>query len=64
MERFFYGVETRILRKRGLHIALEKLAEAHIRRVLDRVPVLIEAAGVLGIDHATLYRKRKEMGPN
>ena len=43
-------------------ISLERLEELHIRRVLEHCPSLIEATEVLGIDQATLYRKRKKMG--
>lgn len=46
----------------GTLISLEKLEELHIRMVLDRVSSLGEAATVLGIDQATLYRKRKRLG--
>ena len=43
-------------------ISLEKLEELHIRRVLGRTRNLSDAARVLGIDQATLYRKRKRLG--
>jgi len=46
----------------GSLTSLDKLEEMHIRKVLDRVPNLGEAAQVLGIDQATLYRKRKKLG--
>ena len=46
----------------GATLSLEKLEELHIRKVLDRIPNLGEAAAVLGIDQATLYRKRKKLG--
>ncbi len=46
----------------GAPISLEKLEELHIRRVLEGTPSLVEAAETLGIDQATLYRKRKKMG--
>jgi NtrC-family two-component system response regulator AlgB len=46
----------------GAALSLEKLEEFHIRKVLDRTPNLSEAAAVLGIDQATLYRKRKRLG--
>ncbi len=46
----------------GAMISLEKLEEAHIRQVLAHTKSLIEAAEVLGIDQATLYRKRKKIG--
>ena len=46
----------------GARISLEQLEELHIRRVLDSTKSLTEAAEVLGIDQATLYRKRKKIG--
>jgi two-component system, NtrC family, response regulator AlgB len=46
----------------GARLSLETLEELHIRKVLERVPVLSEAASILGIDQATLYRKRKKLG--
>ena len=46
----------------GSLISLEKLEDAHLRRILDRTPSLTEAAEILGIDQATLYRKRKKIG--
>jgi len=41
---------------------LEKLEEAHLRKVLEKSSSLSEAAEILGIDQATLYRKRKKIG--
>jgi NtrC-family two-component system response regulator AlgB len=46
----------------GSLISLEKLEEAHLRKILEKTPSLSEAAGILGIDQATLYRKRKKIG--
>jgi NtrC-family two-component system response regulator AlgB len=46
----------------GSRISLELLEDLHIRRVLENSTSLTEASGVLGIDQATLYRKRKKMG--
>lgn len=46
----------------GSLISMEKLEEAHLRKILERMPSLTEAAEILGIDQATLYRKRKKMG--
>ena len=46
----------------GSLISMEKLEEAHLRKVLERTGNLAEAAEVLGIDQATLYRKRKKIG--
>lgn len=44
----------------GDAITLRQLEEEHIRRVLASVPSLQEAADLLGIDQATLWRKRKQ----
>ncbi|HXF09206.1 MAG TPA: sigma-54 dependent transcriptional regulator, partial [Desulfuromonadaceae bacterium] len=46
----------------GSLVSLEKLEEAHLRKILERTPSLTEAAHILGIDQATLYRKRKRIG--
>ena len=46
----------------GKMISLEKLEEIHIRRVLDKTESLSQAADILGIDQATLYRRRKRFG--
>ena len=46
----------------GIPISLEKLEEIHIRGVLATAKSLADAADTLGIDQATLYRKRKKMG--
>jgi NtrC-family two-component system response regulator AlgB len=46
----------------GSLVSMEKLEEAHLRKVLERTSNLAEAAEVLGIDQATLYRKRKRIG--
>jgi len=46
----------------GSLISLEKLEEAHLRKILAQTPSLSEAAEILGIDQATLYRKRKKIG--
>jgi NtrC-family two-component system response regulator AlgB len=46
----------------GAMITLEKLEELHIRRVLAATRSLDEAAEVLGIDAATLWRRRKKYG--
>ncbi|WP_269537431.1 sigma-54-dependent transcriptional regulator [Cerasicoccus fimbriatus] len=46
----------------GQMISLAELEEAHIRRILAKADSLDQAASVLGIDTATLYRKRKRMG--
>lgn len=46
----------------GAMVTLEQLEEAHIRRILERTASMVQAAEILGIDQATLYRKRKKMG--
>jgi NtrC-family two-component system response regulator AlgB len=46
----------------GALVSMEQLEEAHMRKVLERTSNLAEAAQVLGIDQATLYRKRKKIG--
>ncbi len=48
--------------KIGALVSLERLEEIHIRRVLEKTESLAQASGVLGIDQATLYRKRKRIG--
>ena len=52
--------------RREVHIGdpveLATVEEAHIRAVLATVPSLQEAARVLGIDPATLFRKRRTWG--
>ena len=40
-------------------ISLDELEREHIRQVIAKTKNLGEAARVLGIDAATLYRKRK-----
>jgi two-component system, NtrC family, response regulator AlgB len=46
----------------GPLVSLEVLEQAHIRQVMDKAQSLEEAAQILGIDPATLYRKRKKYG--
>ena len=48
--------------KIGDPVSLDKVEEAHIRRVLAASRSLQEAASVLGIDQATLWRRRKTYG--
>ena len=56
-----YG-KTDDLPQIGSFISLEKLETAHVRNILAKIPRLTEAAEILGIDQATLYRKRKRIG--
>ncbi len=46
----------------GAMVSLDKIEEAHIRRVIAATRSLQEAADILGIDQATLWRKRKQYG--
>jgi NtrC-family two-component system response regulator AlgB len=46
----------------GDPVPIEKIEEQHIRRVLANTKSLAEAAAVLGIDQATLWRRRKKYG--
>lgn len=46
----------------GSTVSLEELETAHIRALLKTLPSLTDVARVLGIDQATLYRKRKKLG--
>ena len=46
----------------GDMVTLRELEEEHIRRVVSASRTLDEAAQTLGIDPATLWRKRKEFG--
>jgi NtrC-family two-component system response regulator AlgB len=46
----------------GDRFSLEKIEEEHIRRVLATTKSLQEAADILGIDQATLWRRRKKYG--
>ncbi len=46
----------------GGDFSLQELENEHIRQVLSRTKTLEAAARTLGIDSATLYRKRKKLG--
>lgn len=48
--------------KLGDLVTLGKIEEEHIRRVLAATKSLGEAAEILGIDQATLWRRRKQYG--
>ena len=54
------GAETEA--RIGDAVSLEKIEEAHIRRVLAAAKSLQEASATLGIDQATLWRRRKKYG--
>jgi NtrC-family two-component system response regulator AlgB len=46
----------------GARVTLDALETEHIRRILAVARNLDEAAKTLGIDPATLYRKRQKLG--
>ena len=46
----------------GSFVSMKQIEEVHLRRVLERTSSFAEAAHVLRIDQATLYRKRKKIG--
>jgi len=46
----------------GARVSLEDLEREHISRIVASSESLTEAAEILGIDQATLYRKRKKFG--
>jgi two-component system, NtrC family, response regulator AlgB len=46
----------------GDPVSLDTIEEQHIRRVLAETSSLQDAASILGIDQATLWRKRKQLG--
>ncbi len=52
---------TRGVAEIGGPVTLAELGDEHIRRVLARTSRLEEAAEILGIDVATLYRKRRRL---
>ena len=45
----------------GGKLSVEEIEAEHIRRVIANTRTLDEAASILGIDPATLYRKRKKL---
>ena len=45
----------------GATVSLEELEGQHIARVIQQASTMEEAARILGIDPATLYRKRKKL---
>ena len=47
----------------GARVELKRIEEEHIKRVVDSTKTIKEAAKVLGLDPATLYRRRKRLRP-
>ena len=46
----------------GSRMSLEELENEHLRRIITQSATMEQAAEILGIDPATLYRKRKKLG--
>lgn len=59
-DEFHQREETSI--RPGHLVTIDQLEEEHIRRILAKAESLERAAQILGIDTATLYRKRKRLG--
>jgi NtrC-family two-component system response regulator AlgB len=57
-----FSAARRQLSAVGARVTLEELEAEHIRRILSVSRNLDEAARTLGIDPATLYRKRSKLG--
>ncbi|NTU93372.1 MAG: sigma-54-dependent Fis family transcriptional regulator [Chlorobiaceae bacterium] len=55
-------LSTTTLTRLGDPVSLDKIEEQHIRKVIADSSSLQEAAEILGIDQATLWRKRKQLG--
>lgn len=53
---------TRVPGGVGQFITIDELEREHIQSILSKTDSLDQAARILGIDSATLYRKRKRMG--
>jgi len=47
----------------GARVELTTIEEEHIKRVIESTKTIQEAAQVLGVDPATLYRRRKKLRP-
>lgn len=43
----------------GDNVTIEQLEREHIAAIVEKTPTLDQAARILGIDIATLFRKRK-----
>lgn len=61
-EAFPFNTAAPTEAKIGDHVPIDTIEEFHIKRVLQTTPSLETAAAVLGIDQATLWRRRKKYG--
>jgi NtrC-family two-component system response regulator AlgB len=62
-EHFPTGLSARTAETRlGDPVPFEQIEAAHLSRLLATTPTIEEAAKILGIDAATLWRKRKKYG--
>ncbi len=59
-EEFSLPADSRVVV--GGRVTLDELETEHIRRTLAHTKTLDDAAKILGIDPATLYRKRQKLG--
>jgi len=54
-------IQTRSELRVGGRVTLEEIENEHIRRVISNSRTIDEAAAVLGVDPATLYRRKKKL---
>jgi NtrC-family two-component system response regulator AlgB len=54
-------VQTRAELRLGGKVTLEEIENEHLRRVISNSRTIDEAASVLGVDPATLYRRKKKL---
>jgi two-component system, NtrC family, response regulator AlgB len=54
-------IEDRSEFRVGGRVTLEEIENEHIRKVIANSRTIDEAAAVLGIDPATLYRRKKKL---
>ena len=61
-QKLALGATGTIADENGGLVTLEQLEERHIRRVLALTHTVAEAARILGVDQATVYRRIKKFG--
>jgi NtrC-family two-component system response regulator AlgB len=54
-------LQTRSEFRLGGRVTLEEIENEHMRRVISNSRTIDEAAAVLGVDPATLYRRKKKL---